>query len=89
MDKIRDAIESVTLQLAIARYHSAASNGDRRGRSLAVAWADRELDGWRLDAFYAAVQVDASSGEAAELLQIGERCAEFRRCVRARIPLQS
>jgi hypothetical protein len=48
---------------------------------LAVAWADRELDGWLLDVFYETVDLEALGTEAAELKKIGERCPEFRRCV--------
>jgi len=44
---------------------------------LAVAWADRELDGWLLDVFYETVDLEALGTEAAELKKIGERCPEF------------
>jgi len=88
MDKIRDAIENLTLQLATARYHSAASNDDRRLMGLTVAWADRELGGCRLEAFYEAIHLDAFSTEVAELMTIGERCPEFRSCVRRRFACQ-
>ena len=85
MDKVQDAIDNLTLQLAIARYNSAALNGDCRLMGLAVAWADHELEGRRLDAFFEAVHLDALSAKVAELKQIGERCQELGRCVRLQV----
>lgn len=85
MDKVRDAIESLTLLLAIGRYQSAASNGDSRSMGLTVAWVDRELDGWRRDAFFEAIHVDAASIRAAELKEMGVECSQsnFSRTDRA------
>ena len=80
MDKVQDAIENLTLQLAVARFNSASSNGDLRLMGLAVAWACRELEGWRLDTFFEATELGAFNAKAVELRMVGERCAELRCC---------
>ena len=83
-DPIQDAIGEVTLRLATARFASAAARGDRRAMGLAVARADRELEGPKLEAFFTAADLRSASVEALALKRIGAACPELMEKARAK-----